>query len=168
MKKRQAYIGIGTNIAPRSERMQNAINALAKRWTLTAQSSIYITKPVGYTEQPDFLNAVVSLTTDAEPEALLLELKQMEQQLGRKDRERWHEREVDFDLLFLDDMIVHTSALKLPHPEALRRIFVLVPLIEIAGSMRDPQSGKPIIEHLAFVPFDPEQIRMLGADEVID
>lgn len=168
MAKHLAYIGIGTNIPMRSKRMQTAFDALASKWQIHAKSNIYLSKPVGFTDQPEFLNAVVAIICEEDPKELFYELKKLEQSLGRQTRERWHEREIDFDILFFDDMNYHDEVLDIPHPEALRRNFVLIPLIEIAPSFVDPATRRPISTFLAEVGLDPDSIRMIGSDELID
>lgn len=168
MGKHLAYIGVGTNIAPRSTRMCEAFDALATKWQVLAKSSIYLTKPVGFTDQPEFLNAVAAIICEEEPIELFRELKLMEGSLGRVTRERWHEREIDFDILFFDNLNYHDEVLDIPHPEALRRNFVVIPLIEVAPSLVDPSSGKQIATFLMQVGIDPDSIRMVAGDEFID
>lgn len=168
MAKHLAYIGVGTNIAPRSERMKEAFDALEAKWQVLAKSTIYLTKPVGFTDQPEFLNAVAAIICEEEPKELFRELKLLENFLGRVTRERWHEREIDFDILFFDDINYHDEELDIPHPEALRRNFVVIPLVEVAPSLVDPSSGKQLATHLMQVGIDPDSIRMVAGDELID
>jgi len=168
MAKHLAYIGVGTNIAPRSARMKEAFDTLAAKWTVHAMSSVYLTKPVGFTDQPEFLNAVVVIICEEEPKELFRELKLLEGSLGRVTREKWHEREIDFDVLFFDNLNYHDEELDIPHPEALRRNFVVIPLIEVAPSLVDPSSGKQVSTFLMQVGVDPDSIRMLSANELID
>lgn len=168
MAKHLVYIGIGTNIAPRSARINNAFHALESRWQVLAKSSIYLTKPVGFTDQREFLNAVAAIICEEEPNDLFKELKLLESSLGRVTRERWHEREIDFDILFFDNLNYHDEVLDIPHPEALRRNFVVIPLIEVAPSLVDPSSGKQIATFLMQVGIDPDSIRMVAGDEFID
>ncbi len=168
MTKHVAYIGIGTNIAPRSVRIKEAFGALDAKWQVLAKSSIYLTKPVGFTDQPEFLNAVAAIICDEEPKELFRELKLLESSLGRVTRERWHEREIDFDILFFDNLNYHDEVLDIPHPEALRRNFVVIPLIEVAPSLVDPSTGKQIATFLMQVGLDPDSIRMVSANELID
>ncbi len=168
MAKHVAYIGIGTNISPRSARIKEAFGALDAKWQVLAKSSIYLTKPVGFTDQPEFLNAVAAIICDEEPKELFRELKLLESSLGRVTRERWHEREIDFDILFFDNLNYHDEVLDIPHPEALRRNFVVIPLIEVAPSLVDPSTGKQIATFLMQVGLDPDSIRMVSANELID
>jgi 2-amino-4-hydroxy-6-hydroxymethyldihydropteridine diphosphokinase len=140
------YIGIGTNIEPRFERMEQAVNELRSLSSVMVVSSIYETSPVGVTEQSHFLNAVVMLQTVLEPDELLEELRDMELSLGRQHRERWHQREIDFDILFFGNEIVNHDGLQIPHPRLQERKFVLEPLTEIAPTLVHPVLGKTIEE----------------------
>lgn len=150
------YIGLGTNIEPRLERIEHALRELDALSPLLAKSSIYETSPVGFTEQAQFLNAVAMIKTKLEPEDLLAELCEMETVLGRRDRERWHEREIDLDILLYSNEIVNLSHLRIPHPELHNRKFVLEPLAEIAPDVVHPVLGKTIKE-LNEGLIDPEQ-----------
>lgn len=168
MAKHIAYIGIGTNIAPRSARMKEAFDVLASKWETHGKSSIYLSKPVGFTEQPEFLNAVVAIICEEEAKELFRKLKLLESSLGRITREKWHEREIDFDILFFDNTNYHDEELNIPHPEALRRNFVVIPLIEVTPSFVDPVSERQISTFLLQVGLDPNSIRMVSGDEIID
>lgn len=133
-----AYIGIGTNIEPRLLRIEQAIDSLKTLGEIISASSIYETAPFGFTEQSDFLNAVVSLEVEAEAVDLHQKLKDLETTLGRNKRERWHEREIDFDLLIFDQEVINSENLTIPHPGIPTRAFVLVPLAEIAPTLLHP------------------------------
>ena len=133
-----AYIGIGTNIEPRLSRIEQAIDSLKTVGNIISTSSIYETAPFGFTEQSDFLNAVVSLEIETEPVDLHQKLKDLEITLGRNKRERWHEREIDFDILIFDQEVINSENLTVPHPGISTRAFVLVPFSEIAPTLLHP------------------------------
>jgi 2-amino-4-hydroxy-6-hydroxymethyldihydropteridine diphosphokinase len=143
-----AYIALGSNLpsqagSPR-QTLDAAVLRLAELGHLTAQSSYYETAPVGFANQPTFLNAAAALETDLPPETLLDRLLQIERSFGR---DRSHgipngPRTLDLDLLLYDDLILNTPTLQIPHPRLAQRAFVLVPLVEIAPARIHPQSGK--------------------------
>ncbi|HET7153184.1 MAG TPA: 2-amino-4-hydroxy-6-hydroxymethyldihydropteridine diphosphokinase, partial [Candidatus Kapabacteria bacterium] len=108
----------------------------------TACSSVYRTEPVGYKDQPDFLNCVVEISTQLPPDELMAAVKDIEQTLGRKKREQWHEREIDIDILLYGNTIAKTERYEIPHPRMHERKFVLVPLAEISQNAMHPRSGK--------------------------
>lgn len=141
-----AYVGIGSNIEPRMERIDQAIASLEGVGKILSVSSIYETKPYGYSDQPAFLNAVAALVTDRTPIQLRTLLKEIEQRLGRRSRERWHEREIDLDILFLGDVVMNSEELILPHADLVNRSFVVLPLAEIALNIVHPVLGKTVEE----------------------
>ena len=147
-----AYIGFGSNLPSfaggPAETVLAAIGDMEKLGTVSAQSSLYRTAPVGFREQPEFINAAVRLETDLEPEPLLQELLAMERGFGRDRRQSVPKgpRTLDLDLLLVfrgaDPVLCASSALKLPHPEIPSRRFVLEPLAEIAPEVRHPLLGR--------------------------
>jgi 2-amino-4-hydroxy-6-hydroxymethyldihydropteridine diphosphokinase len=147
-----AFIGLGANLASvagtPTETVRAAVRTLAALGSVTAESSLYRTAPVGYREQPFFVNAVVCLTTDLEPEKLLPELLAIERNFGRDRRESVAKgpRTLDLDLLLVlaaEEAILRESpGLTLPHPELANRRFVLQPLAEIAPEIQHPMLSK--------------------------
>lgn len=130
-----AYIALGSNIGNREQHLKNAlakIEELGEFVKLEKISSFYNTAPVGYVEQPDFLNAVAKVKTILEPEELLSILQEIENSEGRERKIHWGPRTLDLDILLFDDMVINTDTLVVPHPEMTKRDFVLVPLCEIA------------------------------------
>ena len=133
-----AYIALGSNIEPRGKYLQRAIERIEQLGSIARKSTIIETAPVGFTEQPEFLNAVLELHTSLSAQELLAKLREIEKSLGRKVRPKWHEREIDLDILFYDDLILSTAEHTIPHPDLHRRGFVLIPLAEIAPTFVHP------------------------------
>lgn len=128
-------LGLGSNLGDREGNIAAAVARLAG-WpgvTVERVSSIYETAPVGYTDQPDFLNAVIAVRTTLTPHELLAACLAVERELGRERKVRWGPRTVDIDVLFYEDVVLDADGLTLPHPRFHERCFVLVPLAEIAG-----------------------------------
>jgi 2-amino-4-hydroxy-6-hydroxymethyldihydropteridine diphosphokinase len=129
-------LGLGSNVGDREGNIRAAVARLAA-WPGVAVervSSLYETAPVGYTDQPDFLNAAVRVATTLAPRELLAACLAVERSLGRVRHERWGPRTIDVDILFYDDVALDTEELTLPHPRLAERCFVLVPLAEVAGA----------------------------------
>jgi 2-amino-4-hydroxy-6-hydroxymethyldihydropteridine diphosphokinase len=127
------YIGLGANLDQPQQQLEQALIELAKleNSTLVAQSSLYYSKPVGPQDQPDYVNAVALLETSLKPLALLDALQQLEQDHGRIRKRHWGERTLDLDIILIDDQIIASERLNVPHPFAQQRSFVLYPLSEI-------------------------------------
>lgn len=129
-----AVIALGSNLANPIEQIQNAIkrlNTLPEIQSMTV-SSLYRTAPVGYTEQPDFINAVAIIHTTFSPYQLLHALQDIEQQFGRERSFRNAPRTLDLDIIDFSGEIYNQPELTLPHPRAHERGFVMHPLAEIA------------------------------------
>jgi 2-amino-4-hydroxy-6-hydroxymethyldihydropteridine diphosphokinase len=147
-----AYLSLGSNLTgpagtPR-QTLDAALTKLNSLGKVLAPSSYHSTAPVGYLDQPDFLNAAAILETSLEPQALLTALLNIEQSFGR-DRSCGipnGPRTLDLDLLLYDNLILNTPSLQLPHPRMADRAFVLVPLAEIAPSLIHPILHKSISE----------------------
>jgi 2-amino-4-hydroxy-6-hydroxymethyldihydropteridine diphosphokinase len=142
----KVFIGIGSNIGNRLIHLQKAIDLLMKMdgSSVCAVSSIYMTEPIGETEQNRFYNGVILLETQLPPEVLRLKCKTIEQELGRPDGyPRWSPRVIDLDILLYDNLCLHTESLSIPHRELLHRKFVLIPLLDIANPLH-PETGQSI------------------------
>jgi 2-amino-4-hydroxy-6-hydroxymethyldihydropteridine diphosphokinase len=157
-----AYIALGSNLnsehGDHKETLGAAVNLLGRLGRVVARSSLYETEPVGYRDQPAFLNAVVALETKMEPLPLLRALLAVERELGR-DRSQGvvnGPRTLDLDLLLLGDRVAAGEELSLPHPALAQRRFVLAPLVEIAPQLRHPQSNQTMTELLAMLPDEGE------------
>jgi 2-amino-4-hydroxy-6-hydroxymethyldihydropteridine diphosphokinase len=135
------YLGLGSNEGDRLGNLRAARDALAHRGIrVVAASSVYETAPQGEVlDQPDFLNACLRIDTELGPEELLDACKAVERQLGRAAGGRRHApRPIDVDVLLLGDIRQSSGRLTLPHPEIVRRRFVLEPLLELDDGLRLP------------------------------
>jgi 2-amino-4-hydroxy-6-hydroxymethyldihydropteridine diphosphokinase len=146
-----AYIGLGSNLGERESMIRLALDDLAHvpSTRLLRASSLYDTEPVGDTEQPNFLNAVAQLDTELTARQLLWNLLLIERRLGRVRTRHWGPRTIDLDVLLYGDQVVDEPELKVPHPELLRRSFVLVPLVELDPLLVHPVTGETLLAHLS-------------------
>ncbi|MEC0094104.1 2-amino-4-hydroxy-6-hydroxymethyldihydropteridine diphosphokinase [Paenibacillus macquariensis] len=132
----EAYIALGANLGDREGTLMEAVNRLHTHQQITVLrgSNLYETEPVGYLDQPHFLNMVVAVNTDLNPHALLKVMQEIERELGRVRHTHWGPRTVDLDLLWMEGLVEDTPDLILPHPRMEERAFVLVPLHDILPS----------------------------------
>lgn len=136
-----AYIGMGGNLptwaGPPEATLAEALHWLAQLGRITRCSSLYSTAPVGFADQPRFVNAAVALETELSPRQLLGELLQIERKFGR-DRSSGIQngpRTLDLDLLLYGDLVIRETDLEIPHPRLAERVFVLAPLADIAPGL---------------------------------
>lgn len=141
-----AYLALGSNLGDREEHLRNALKmlSLTEGIEVTTVSTFINTAPVGYTDQPDFLNAVVEIETTLDPYALLSVCNEIEQALKRKRIIHWGPRTIDVDILLFGDLILEDEKLTIPHPRMLEREFVMKPLCEIAPKALHPVKKKTI------------------------
>lgn len=146
----RAFIGLGSNLGDREATIRAALEAIADlpQTDLLRVSSLYDTEPVGEVDQPNFLNAVALVDTELEPHQLLWNLMLVEKRLGRVRTQRWGPRTIDLDLLLFGDEIIEQGDLRVPHPEIIRRSFVLVPLVELEPRLVHPGTGETMSAHL--------------------
>jgi 2-amino-4-hydroxy-6-hydroxymethyldihydropteridine diphosphokinase len=146
-----AFIGYGGNLGDPVATLRRALPMIEEAvGPVVKLSSLYETKALtlGGEVHPNYINAVIEVSTTQEPEIILKELLRVERELGR-DRspdKRWEPRTIDLDLLFVGSMVLSTPDLKLPHPELIKRDFVVEPLAEIAGDFTHPLLVKTMRE----------------------
>lgn len=144
------FVGMGSNLGDRFLNLRTATHHL-KKIPLTGfltQSRVYETKPVGGPPQNDYLNLVCELSTGLRAEDFLNALLEIEQKMGRVRSEKNEPRLIDLDLLFYGDEISQKENMNIPHPRINERLFVLVPLNDIAPDWQHPVLKKKMSEIL--------------------
>ncbi len=145
-----SYLGLGSNLGVPKRQLKKAVNALRHlpRTSLLRYSNLYSSYPVGPRDQPIYYNMVVVINTTLRPQTLLSYCQAIENQHQRVRKKRWGSRTIDIDLLLYGNTIIHSHRLSIPHPQLLKRDFVLMPLLEIAPLICLP-NGDPIKPYLS-------------------
>ncbi len=145
----KVFLALGSNKGNREEYLKGALKKISelKETTIKKVSSLYETKPYGNTNQNDFYNLVIEITTGHDIKSLLSELKRIEKETGRiKFNKKWQPREIDIDIIFYNDTIYSDPEIEIPHKDLLNRDFVLVPMMELDPDFVHPLLGKSIKE----------------------
>lgn len=144
-----AFLGLGSNLGERESHIREALCRLDEHQGIRVErvSSLYETAPVGYTDQPDFLNAVAEVRTELGPRDLLETVLGIEKEMGRTRNLRWGPRVIDIDLLLFGDSAIDAPDLVIPHPRMADRAFAMAPLAEIAPDLMLPD-GRMVVEAL--------------------
>jgi len=162
------YIGVGSNLGDRYENLERALELLSAKALLQQVSSVYETEPVGYSQQPPYLNLVCRVDTELSPQQLLGKLKEIEHEMGRKASFRNAPRVIDLDILLYDEIVVDSDELTIPHPGLTERAFVLVPLDEIAPELVHPAKKKTISQLLSALSDKSGAIKYDRDDQILN
>ena len=145
MKK--IYLGLGSNLGDREHNLKEAFARIEEHiGHVVKSSSVYETEPWGFNTRETFLNAVIEVGTELNPSAVLGAILMIETLLGRtRGEKQYSSRVIDIDILLYNDLIVNEVSLKIPHPLLHERMFVLVPLCEIAPDIIHPIFNKSVL-----------------------
>ena len=163
----KCLIALGSNLGNRQHHLDEAVTRLLARENIDflARSRPITTNPIGGpTGQHHFLNEVLMIETNRTPESLLTCAQQVEQELGRVRHQRWGARTIDIDLLMVDQMIVQSPSLQLPHPRMMYRQFVLQPATEIAPELEHPLVGWSLAKLLDNLSSPVNYLAFTGSD----
>lgn len=166
----RVFVSIGSNLGDTLGNITGAIGLILETEGVSPSGvgSFYETEPVGKTDQPWFLNTAIAIETDLPPDKLLERFQEIEIKLGRmsdgegESVEKWFPRPIDIDIIFYGDKIVETKNLKIPHPEAARRRFVLTPIADIDGDLIHPALKLSVADLLSAIPEDGQVMRKTG------
>ncbi|NLY80932.1 MAG: 2-amino-4-hydroxy-6-hydroxymethyldihydropteridine diphosphokinase [Lysinibacillus sp.] len=128
------YLSLGTNMGNREENLKKAVELLRRKEGIVVHkvSPVYETAPVGFLDQPSFLNIALYVQTTFGPFEMLEACQSIENELGRVRNVRWGPRNIDLDILLYNNENIEAENLIIPHPRMFERAFVLVPLMDIA------------------------------------
>lgn len=159
------YLSLGSNLGDRVGYIQQATSLLSANSDINiiATSSFYETEPWLMATDNWFVNAIVQISTTLSPEKLLDECQRIEHQLGRlqKKDKTYHDRTIDIDIIFYDNLILNNERLTIPHKHFHKRVFMLVPMLEIAEDFVHPFFGKTV-ESLYEEIDEPEVVCLYG------
>ena len=141
-------IALGSNLGNSLGYLKRAVQEMSSLGAIVKIAPLYRSSAYGYHDQPDFLNTVIILKTELEPLELLTVLKQIELDMGRTENIRWGPREIDLDIILYNQRQMTTDELTVPHADFHNRIFVLLPLSDIAPEMYSPVHKTTILKLL--------------------
>lgn len=141
------YLSVGSNMGDRQANLRAAAGLIDKNiGKIARKSHVYETEPWGKTDQETFLNQVLMINTTQDPREMLEQITKIEKELDRDRKEKWGPRTIDVDILFYGKRVIRDKGLDIPHPELHKRMFVLVPMIEIAPELEHPVLKQTIDE----------------------
>ena len=140
------YLSLGSNIGDKTAQITQALDRIARVCEIKQVSPYYLTEPVGLKNQDWFLNCVVEVETEKDPNELLSALQLIEKKMGKTKTKVNGPRTIDIDILFFDDQVVNQKNLVIPHPRLHTRLFVLQPMMDLNSSFLHPVLKKTIKE----------------------
>ena len=146
MNAEEAYLGLGANLGNPQKTFENALRKISDFASIEKVSKLYNSAPCGFSDQPPFVNAAVKIITTLTPQNLLLNLQDIEKQLGKKVICKNGPRIIDLDLLVYGKISLQEENLTLPHPEILVRDFVLLPLNDLNPQLSHPDWGSKTLK----------------------
>ncbi len=159
-----AYLLMGGNTGDRLNNLKTAAIAIEKHCgPILKRSYFYETAAWGMEGEPDFINQLLLITTDLDPEKLLSTLLGIESEMGRQRLKRYASRDIDLDILYYNDIVYKSASLNIPHPRISQRKFALVPLAEIAPELIDPLTAMNMITLLNRCD-DPLEVNLFSTD----
>jgi 2-amino-4-hydroxy-6-hydroxymethyldihydropteridine diphosphokinase len=146
----RVYLLTGSNLGDRVENLNKAAQLITEKGgLLITRSKFYQTSPWGPLDQPDYLNQALALDTSLQAAALMEQLLEIEEKMGRIRSIKYGPRIIDIDILFFGEQLIQNPMVQVPHPEAHNRRFALTPLAEIAATFIDPLTGNTISQLLS-------------------
>jgi 2-amino-4-hydroxy-6-hydroxymethyldihydropteridine diphosphokinase len=146
----RVYLLTGSNLGDRVENLNKAAQLITEKGgLLITRSKFYHTSPWGPLDQPDYLNQALALDTSLQAAALMEQLLEIEEKMGRIRSIKYGPRIIDIDILFFGEQLIQNSMVQVPHPEVHNRRFALTPLAEIAATFIDPLTGNTISQLLS-------------------
>jgi 2-amino-4-hydroxy-6-hydroxymethyldihydropteridine diphosphokinase len=144
----RVFIALGSNLGDRRKNILEAVWRMEQRKgiKILKLSSIIETEPYGYKEQNKFLNGACLVETELSPRELLTALLEIEKAMGRERTIHWGPRNIDLDIIFYENFVIDEEELKVPHPDAHNRIFVMGPIAQIAPDYVHPVLKKSVTE----------------------
>lgn len=150
MDLHKLLLSVGSNLNDRKLNILTVFNEIKSNDAFfnCRISDLYESEPLLYSEQPWFLNAAIFAETYLNPQDLINYFKELEVKIGRVKRTRWHEREIDIDIIFYDDLVLNSESLVIPHPGMSERKFVLLPAADLCPDYIHPVFKKSVRELL--------------------
>jgi 2-amino-4-hydroxy-6-hydroxymethyldihydropteridine diphosphokinase len=168
--RERVFLTLGTNLGDRLCNLKQAINKIVQlpKTHVITLSSVYKTEPIGFVNQPDFLNLAVEIRTSLCPICLLFELQRIEDEMGRIRTARWGPRCIDIDIIYFGQVVRNNLILTVPHPHATNRRFVLKPLNEIAPDFIPPPVSCTVSQLLSRCIDHKRVIKGYNASEILE